>query len=236
MPPAKSNPKDTSEMGSADRWLTENIYNPFYKASGLDYFVVPTSSEDSGNTDTQTQKQSKNTFDWTDVLKLYEDSIEKPYSIDKLATSEVTHVIPYLEVYRTDEVLFRPYISPYLSTSNNTSDSGEDSDSSSEDSDSSSDGSSTEESSNNTNTNSNTTPAHSSLKKNEKLSKELEKVVKKFFKKSVNVSTMVKRYMECDTNKWSILSITNHSKVWLINGLEPLVVTEAVYVVKRKYS
>ena len=43
--PAKSNPKNTSEMGSADRWLTENVYDPLYQWLGLDSFVVPKASE-----------------------------------------------------------------------------------------------------------------------------------------------------------------------------------------------
>lgn len=175
-----------------------------------------------GNTN-QAQHESENTFDWTDVIKLHKDSLEKPYSIDKLATSEVTHVIPYLEVYRTDEVLFRPYISPYLTTSNNVEETDEESSSSSDEG--SSDSSDID-----------LNPPQSILKKNEKLSNELKKIVKKYFRKEVNVTTMVARYMDCDANKESISTVTKHSSVWLKLETTPSTLNNEVLDAKKKYG
>lgn len=59
--------------------------------------------------------KDKETSDWTDIDKL-EKSKATPYSVEKLATSKVPHNIPYLEVYRTDELYYQPYTSPFLSS------------------------------------------------------------------------------------------------------------------------
>lgn len=55
------------------------------------------------------------TSDWTEVNTLKNNTKVKPYDIELLATSKVPHNIPYLEVYRTDELYYEPYTSPYLS-------------------------------------------------------------------------------------------------------------------------
>ncbi len=59
--------------------------------------------------------KDQETSDWTDVDKL-EKNHATPYSIEKLATNKVPHNIPYLEVYRTDELYYQPYTSPFLSS------------------------------------------------------------------------------------------------------------------------
>lgn len=59
--------------------------------------------------------KDQETSDWTLVEKLNNLSKVKPYDIEVLATSKVPHNIPYLEVYRTDELYYEPYVSPYLS-------------------------------------------------------------------------------------------------------------------------
>ena len=53
--------------------------------------------------------------DWAQVRKLKNGAKVKPYDIEVLATSKVPQNIPYLEVYRTDELYYVPYKSPYLS-------------------------------------------------------------------------------------------------------------------------
>lgn len=60
--------------------------------------------------------KDQETSDWTDIKKLANKSNVKPYSIETLATSKVPHNIPYLEVYRTDELYYQPYTSPFLSS------------------------------------------------------------------------------------------------------------------------
>ena len=76
--------------------------------------------------------EQKETHDWTDVITLRDKSKVKPYSIEELATTSVPHTIPYLEVYRTNEVMYRPYKSPYLTEI--STDGSSDGSSSSEDS------------------------------------------------------------------------------------------------------
>ena len=82
----------------------------------------------------QITDEQKETHDWTDVITLRDNTKVKPYSIEELATSSVPHTIPYLEVYRTNEVMYRPYKSPYLteiSTNGGSDDSSSDTSSSS---------------------------------------------------------------------------------------------------------
>ena len=65
-----------------------------------------------------TDPKDEETSDWTEVLELERKArMQKPYDIEVLATSKVPHNIPYLEVYRTDELYYEPYVSPYLSVS-----------------------------------------------------------------------------------------------------------------------
>ena len=61
------------------------------------------------------------------------------YSIEELVPSSVTITVPYLEIYRTNELEYIPYISPYntgvqSTSSTDTSSSDTSSDTSSEDS------------------------------------------------------------------------------------------------------
>ena len=69
----------------------------------------------------KTDPKDQETSDWTNVNDLTKKSLVKPYSIDTLATSKVPHNIPYLEVYRTDELYYQSYVSPYLSVGDGTS-------------------------------------------------------------------------------------------------------------------
>ena len=173
--------------------------------------------------------EQKETHDWTDVITLHNNSKVKPYSIEELATSSVPHTIPYLEVYRTNEVMYRPYKSPYL-TEISTSDSGDSENSASDDS------ASTDESQSTQSSSSSNAPQYSTKSKNKRLSNELKIIVKNNFKKEANHKTLINRYMSCKTNKEAIGSVTNHSSVWLKSSVSPSSVNTAVYNVKHKYS
>lgn len=58
--------------------------------------------------------EQQETHDWTEVIELHNKSKVKPYSINELATNSVPTNIPYLEVYRTDELFYEEYKSPFL--------------------------------------------------------------------------------------------------------------------------
>lgn len=69
----------------------------------------------------KTDPKDQETSDWTQVNDLTSKSLVKPYDIETLATSKIPHNIPYLEVYRTDELYYQSYVSPYLSVGDGTS-------------------------------------------------------------------------------------------------------------------
>ena len=237
--------------------------------------------------------EQKETHDWTEVIQLKDKSTVKPYSIEELATTSVPHNVPYLEVYRTNEVMYREYKSPYLSDISGEG-SSDDSTGSGDDSTGSGDeaslkdaiktivknhvtvssgkedqyvdrlvkadnnwsaiakiinghkifGNGTQDSviraildaKKKNSSNSGVSPTHSSKTRNQKLSNELKSIVKRYFRKGVNRKTMVSRYMNCNTNKDSIRSVTNRSSVWLKSSTSPSDVNDAVYRVKHKYS
>ena len=110
-----ADPYNPNDLGVADKWLIDNIYNPLYSSLGLPTVGSDSEEETQTQPKTKPKKESDNSFDWSKVLELYKDTLVKPYTIEELATSKVPHNIPYLEVYRTDEILYRPYVSPYLS-------------------------------------------------------------------------------------------------------------------------
>lgn len=60
-----------------------------------------------------TEEQNE-TSDWTQVIALNQNSNVKPLSIDVLAPNTVPQNIPYLEVYRTDELYAKDYVSPFM--------------------------------------------------------------------------------------------------------------------------
>ena len=231
-------------------------------------------------------EEQQETHDFTEVIELHNKTKVKPYSIEELATSSVPHTIPYLEVYRTNEVMYREYKSPYLSDI--SGEGGGDDGGSSGDESSLKDaistivknhvtvssgkeeqyvdrlvkadtnwsaiakiinghkifGKGTQDSviraildaKKKNSSNGGVSPTHSSKTRNQKLSNELKSIVKRYFRKGVNSKTMVKRYMNCNTNKDSIRSVTNHSSVWLKASTSPSDVNDAVYRIKHKYS
>lgn len=70
--------------------------------------------------------EQEETSDWTQVLELSRKSKVKPLSIDYLAPNCVPITIPYLEVYRTDEMYFKAYESPFCSATTSTDTGGVD--------------------------------------------------------------------------------------------------------------
>lgn len=70
--------------------------------------------------------------DITNEIEVDGDEVEI-YSIEELVPSSVPITIPYLEIYRTNELEYIPYISPYnVGCSSTSDDSSSSSDSSSE--------------------------------------------------------------------------------------------------------
>lgn len=59
--------------------------------------------------------EQQETSDWTQVVDLHNKSLAKPYSVDTMVTSSVPHNVPFLEVYRTDELYYKEYESPFSS-------------------------------------------------------------------------------------------------------------------------
>ena len=61
--------------------------------------------------------EQKETSDWTQVIELNNKTSVKPYSVDVMVTNKVPHNIPFLEVYRTDQLYYKEYESPFSSAS-----------------------------------------------------------------------------------------------------------------------
>ena len=96
--------------------------------------VVNQDGEEVNSDGTPITDEQKETHDWTEVIELHNKSKLKPYSIDELATKSVPHTIPYLEVFRTDELFYEEYTSPFssdISTDGGSSDGSGSDDSSS---------------------------------------------------------------------------------------------------------
>ena len=189
--------------------------------------------EDINNEGTQANEEQEETHDWTDVIELHNKSKLKPYSIEELATSSVPHTIPYLEVYRTDELYYEEYESPFLSVSS-SSDTSSDSESGTDEEGSSSSGDGS--SSGGTTGGNGNTPRYSSQTKNSRLRNELQSVVNKYYKKQANHTTLVNRYMNCKNNKIVIAGITAWSNKWLKSRNNVKQLNTSVYNIKRKYS
>lgn len=169
------------------------------------------------------------TSDWTRVVELENRNKVKPLDMEVLAPTSVPHNIPYLEVFRTDEVYYKDYESPFMSVGETSS--TESTTSSEEDGEQSSEENVTQTSSGDAHN-----EGHSSKTKNAKLSNELRNVIKKYFKNTANVNTLVNRYMSARTSKTSIGSVTNRSSVHLKSNVSPSEVNGAIYKVKHKYS
>lgn len=89
--------------------------------------------------------------DITDEIEVDANEV-KMFSVEELVPSSTPMTVPYLEIYRTNELEFIPYISPYnvgVSSSDSSEDSSSDSgtDSGSENSENTGDGSSSDSSS-----------------------------------------------------------------------------------------
>lgn len=65
--------------------------------------------------------EQKETSDWTQVIELNNKTSVKPYSVNAMVTNTVPHNIPFLEVYRTDELYYKEYESPFSSVSDSMS-------------------------------------------------------------------------------------------------------------------
>ena len=174
-------------------------------------------------------KEQMETSNWTQVIELHDKTKLKPYSMEEMATTTVPHNIPYLELYRTDELYYEEYKSQFLSDSGNTT---LDSYTTSSDSDSSDDSSSDSS----TGTSSPTNPTHSSKNKNPQLTNELKNIVKNHFKKEANYNTLVRRYRECKTNEKIIALVTYRSKKWLKDGTNTASLVSAILRTKRNYT
>ena len=178
--------------------------------------------------------EQQETSDWTQVIELNQKNIVKPLDIDVLAPNVVPHNIPYLEVYRTDEVYAKEYTSPYLNNTGNTSTDSTigTENNQNEDADSSSGNSHNP----NTSSNGKNGAEHSSKTKNEKLAKELETVLKNHYKSTTNFKVLVNRYMLCKTNKLSISVVNGRSANNLKKGTDVKSMTNAILRIKKKYS
>lgn len=76
-----------------------------------------------GSEITPEQQETRN---WTQVVELETNNIVKPLDMDVLAPKSVPHNIPYLEVYRTDELYAKDYVSPFMTPPSNTTEGNSD--------------------------------------------------------------------------------------------------------------
>ena len=197
--------------------------------------VVNSEGEEVNEDGTPLNDEQQETHDWTEVIELHNKTKLKPYSIEELATSSVPHNIPYLEVYRTDELWYKEYHSPYGSDVSVT----DSSTSTSSESDTGSDGgdeSSSSSSGGSASSSRGVVPKYSSKTKNGKLKDELKNIVKNNFKKEANHTSLVNRYMECKTNKLIIAGVTGWSSKWLKDGVNVKELNNSIYNAKHKYS
>ena len=190
--------------------------------------------------------EQKETSDWTQVIELNQKSTVKPYDINILATNTIPTNIPYLEVFRTDELYFKDYESLFSSTSEpvtggadgsiNTGSSDETSGGDASSQTSSSNGGSSSSSSNSKHKNKGKTSSSSGKVRTNKLKSEITNLVKKYYKKSANVTTITNRYMNCRTDKVFIASVTmlHYKHLKSTQNLHSL--NEAIYNAKHKYS
>ncbi len=174
------------------------------------------------------------TSNWDDVIKLEDSSKAKALDIEVLAPSSVPHNIPYLEVYRTDEVYFKDYESPFLSNSGNTTFEeptvalGTDSSENMNDK--------ANVVSHNVANEVSKGETHSSKTKNSNLASELEAILKRHYKSTANFKVLVQRYTNAKTNKLSISVVNGRSANNLKKGTDIKSMTNAILRVKKKYG
>ena len=97
--------------------------------------------------------------DITDEIEIDKDEVEL-FSIEELVPSNAPLTVPYLEIYRTNELEYIPYISPYNVGTISSSDSGDSDDTAS--TDTSSTDSNSENSDNNSQSSSSSSSSSSS--------------------------------------------------------------------------
>lgn len=169
------------------------------------------------------------TSDWTNVLKLMDKDNVKPLDMETLAPTSIPHNIPYLEVYRTDEVYFKDYESSFLSNSGNTTlepIEGE----------SVTDANATMENSARITASNVGDSVKSSKTKNSKMAKEILSVVENNYKKSAYFDTLVERYMTARANKLSINAVTERSYKHLKDSSSVSSLDDAILRIKKKYG
>ena len=77
---------------------------------------------------------------------------------------------------------------------------------------------------------------HSSKNKNKNLSRDLENILRNHYKKTTNFPVLIKRYLNCKTNKASIEAVHKRSFKNLKPGTDMASLTSAILKVKRKYT
>lgn len=149
-------------------------------------------TEEENESETGVAPAEVETEDWTDVITLSNQSQVTMYSREEMAPTSVPFNIPYLEVYRTDELYYQPYTSPFLSSVTNAT--TEDGEGSSEGDDSSGGG-----------TGGGTGTA---------LWTDIVTIVQKYITvSSGNVDQYTNRLVKADTNWTAIAKITNGHKI-----------------------
>ena len=185
---------------------------------------------------TQVTDEQRETSDWSQVIELHQKSNVKPYDISILATNTVPINIPYLEVYRTDELYYKDYESPFSSTSEQVTDginSGDDT----ETTDGTGTDTSSQTSSGGSKVNDKGKQSSSSGKvKTQNIKSEILRIVKIYYKSSANYNAITNRYMLCKNDKKFIAGVTAlHQKHLKKKDTAPSVV-RAILNAKKKYG
>lgn len=174
------------------------------------------------------------TSNWENVMKLEDSSKAKALDMEVLAPTCVPHNIPYLEIFRTDELYFKNYESPFLSNSGNTSFEeptqalGTDSTGTANDK--------ANVVSHNVANELSKGETHSSKTKNSNLASELESILRNHYKSTANFKVLVQRYINAKTNKLSISVVNGRSSNNLKKGTDIKSMTNAILRVKKKYG
>lgn len=182
--------------------------------------------------------EDKETSDWTQVLELSQKDNVKPLDIEVLAPSSVPHNIPYFEVYRTDELYAKDYISPFMtlpSDSTSGDDENDGGESNSDNGDNGNNGGSSSSNNGSSSSSNNYDTPHSSKTKNQKLHDEILNVVKNNYKDG-DFSKITNLYITAKTSKTHIAGVTVLCKRHLKDGNTGTSLTNSIYKIKRKYS
>ena len=157
------------------------------------------------------------------------DNLEE--SIEKYCPSNCPILIPYMEVYRTDEMSYVDYESPMnKANSSSTSSSSNENTTTTTDGDAeNSDGTSASSSSSSSKSKSSSSSKTTTNTKGQKLYTALATEIPKYFKSGVNVNTLVNRYRNCGGKLFCVYKITVKSKVWLKSGYKPEKVANIIY-------